>query len=70
MTAYWLTSARMASHAAAFIGSGAGKSGKPWARLTPPSSAQTRDISRMTDSVNCRDLAETECGRVGDMTRA
>src|SRR5262245_10031819 len=40
------------------MGSGAGKSGNPWARLTPPSRAQTRDISRMTDSVNLAALIE------------
>ena len=51
MTAYWFTSASMARLAASFIALGAAKSGNPWARLMPPSWAQMRDISRMTDSV-------------------
>src|SRR6185437_13253116 len=50
---YWLMSAAMACCAAALISSGAEKSGKPCARLTAPSSMAYRDISRITDSVNC-----------------
>src|SRR5207247_695774 len=50
--AYWLTSAKIASAAACFSSSGAGKSGKPWARLTAPRAMASRFISRMTDSVN------------------
>src|SRR5437867_3918093 len=48
----------MARLAASFIGRGAGKSGKPWARLTPPSRAHRPAISRITDSVNRAALAE------------
>src|SRR5204863_4403900 len=53
VTAYWLMSALMAAHAASLITSGAGKSGKPCDRLTPPCRSLSRVISRMTDSVNC-----------------
>src|SRR5690554_2748529 len=49
--AYWLMSARIASQAASLMTSGAGKSGKPWARLMAPASLATRVISRITDSV-------------------
>ena len=49
--AYWFTSPRIAAHAASFIGSGIGKSGKPCARLIAPYSFATRVISRITDSV-------------------
>ncbi len=49
--AYWLMSARIAAHAASLRSSGAGKSGKPWARFTASCSRATRVISRMTDSV-------------------
>src|SRR5919202_5114594 len=52
VTAYWLMSAVIAVHAASFIGSGIGKSGKPWARFTASCSCAMRVISRMTDSVN------------------
>src|SRR5690349_12193981 len=48
----------MAAWAARFISVGAGKSGKPCARLTPPWRAHSRVISRMTDSVNCCALVE------------
>src|SRR5439155_24152930 len=48
---YWLMSAAMASEAARFRTSGAGKSGKPCARLVAPESSASRVISRMTDSV-------------------
>src|SRR5215210_7620323 len=41
----------MAAHAASFIGSGIGKSGKPCARLIAPYWFATRVISRITDSV-------------------
>src|SRR6185437_12756291 len=50
---YWLMSSAMACCAAALISSGAEKSGKPCARLTAPSSMACRDISLITDSVNC-----------------
>src|SRR5476649_421048 len=43
----------MAAHAASLIAAGAGKSGKPCDRLTPPYIWFRRVISRMTDSVNC-----------------
>ena len=36
VTAYWLTSALIAAHAASFTAAGAGKSGNPCDRLTPP----------------------------------
>jgi hypothetical protein len=49
----------MASTAASLIASGAEKSGKPWARLIASCSAASLDISRITDSVNWRALAET-----------
>src|SRR6478672_10112672 len=55
--AYWLTSAKIASAAACLSSSGAGKSGKPWARLTAPWAIARRFISRMTDSVNREALA-------------
>src|SRR5690348_4586965 len=44
----------MAAIAARLSSSGAAKSGKPWARLTAPCCKARRDISRITDSVNCR----------------
>ena len=49
--AYWFTSACTAREASSLSGCGAGKSGKPWARLTPPCCWQSRVISRITDSV-------------------
>src|SRR5579883_610665 len=51
--AYWFTSARIAAQAASLIACGAGKSGKPWARLMPSTATQSRVIRRMTDSSNC-----------------
>src|SRR6266705_441478 len=57
--AYWLISAAIASCAARLISSGAGKSGKPWARLMAPCLIANRVISRMTDSVNDAALSET-----------
>src|ERR1700730_17406689 len=53
VTAYWLMSALMAAQAASLIAAGAGKSGNPCDRLTPPYISLRRVISRMTDSVNC-----------------
>src|ERR1035437_97540 len=50
--AYWLRSASMAWAAALFSAAGAGKSGKPCARLMAPWRTARRVISRMTDSVN------------------
>src|SRR5437773_4789950 len=44
-------SASMARFAASFTCAGAGKFGKPCARLMPPWTALSRVISRMTDSV-------------------
>src|ERR1043166_719609 len=41
----------MAAHAASFIGSGIGKSGKPCARFTASCMLAIRVISRITDSV-------------------
>src|SRR6185369_5119216 len=52
VTANWLTSATIAAQAASLIAAGAGKSGKPCDRLTPPYKSLSRVISRMTDSVN------------------
>ncbi len=49
--AYWLMSPLIAAHAASFIGSGIGKSGKPCARLIASCWLAMRVISRMTDSV-------------------
>src|SRR5215510_8894209 len=42
----------IAAHAASFTTAGAGKSGNPCERLTPPYIWLRRVISRMTDSVN------------------
>ncbi len=53
VTAYWLTSSAMARHAASLSACGAGKSGNPCDRFTPPYNWFRRVISRMTDSVNC-----------------
>src|ERR1700722_16398789 len=50
--AYWLMSAAMASCAARLISAGAGKSGKPWDKLTALWRIASRVISRITDSVN------------------
>src|SRR6478672_8691946 len=44
----------IAAHAASFIGSGIGKSGKPCARLIAPYWLAIRVISRITDSVKLR----------------
>ncbi len=52
VTAYWLMSPWIAAHAASFIASGIGKSGKPCARFIAPCSFATRVISRITLSVN------------------
>ena len=52
MIAYWFTSASIASMAACFTNAGAGKSGKPCARLMASCSNASRVISRMTDSEN------------------
>ena len=49
---YWLSSASIAAHAAAFSSGGHGKSGKPWPRLIAPCWAASRNVSRITDSVN------------------
>src|SRR5437867_5186999 len=43
----------MAAMAEALTAAGAGKSGNPCDRLTPPCRSLSRVISRMTDSVNC-----------------
>src|SRR5260370_19745358 len=43
----------MAAPAASLITAGAGKSGNPCDRLTPPGGSLRRVISRMTDAVNC-----------------
>src|ERR1700719_4483516 len=47
-------SAAIASAAARLSASGAGKSGKPWARLMASWRMARRVISRITDSVNLR----------------
>src|SRR5579872_3169629 len=52
----------MARLAASFISVGAGKSGKPCARLTAPLRSARRVISRMTDSVKSLVLWETSVG--------
>src|SRR3989442_940157 len=52
-------SSAMACRAASLISAGAGKSGKPWERLTALCFKARRVISRMTDSVNCSALAES-----------
>src|SRR5882672_1527111 len=49
--AYWFTSASIARFAASLSAAGAGKFGKPCARLMPLCTALRRVISRMTDSV-------------------
>src|SRR6266567_4970168 len=49
-------SAAIASCAARLISAGAGKSGKPWARLTASYIIAFRVISRITDSVKCATL--------------
>src|SRR5712692_8950510 len=51
-------SALMAAHAASLTEAGAGKSGNPCDRLTPPWASLSRVISRMTDSVNCSAFLE------------
>jgi hypothetical protein len=48
--AYWWTSSSIARFAASLSSWGQGTSGKPCARLTAPEAAQSRDISRITDS--------------------
>src|SRR5438034_6152771 len=62
--AYWFTSSRTARAAASLTDSGAGKSGNPWARFTPPCCWHRRVISRITDSVN-RVLRSETRGRMG-----
>src|SRR4029079_8931888 len=64
--AYWLMSAFMASMAARFRISGAGKSGNPWDRLTALCIIARRVISRITDSVNC--VAFCEIGLLNIIT--
>ena len=63
--AYWLMSARIARQAASLISSGHGKSGNPCARFTAPCASACRVISRMTDSENCRALAERRAAAEG-----
>src|SRR5579864_3870638 len=50
----------MAARAASLTSAGAGKSGKPWARLTALWCMARRVISRMTDSVNWPALTESD----------
>src|ERR1035441_364158 len=50
--AYWLMSSAMAWAAASLSAAGAGKSGKPCARVVAPWPMPRRVISRMTDSPN------------------
>src|SRR5215217_732125 len=50
--AYWLMSSWIARAAASFRTSGAGKLGKPWARLIERYSRARRVIPRITDSRN------------------
>ena len=56
--AYWLTSRAIASAAACLISAGAGKSGKPCARLIASAARAWRVMSRMTDSVKASVLWE------------
>ena len=55
---YWLTSPSMAAMAARFTSSGAGKSGKPWARLIASCSIASLVISLITDSVSAAAVAD------------
>ena len=57
--AYWFTSAITARAASCLMISGAGKSGKPWDRLTAPCRWASRVISRITLSVKRRLFCET-----------
>ena len=58
--AYWFTSRLMASQAACLSAAGAGKSGKPCARLMAPCFAARRVISRMTLSLKRAAFFETK----------
>src|SRR5262245_14687000 len=66
VTAYWLMSPLIAAHAASFIGSGIGKSGKPWARLIASCWLAMRVISRMTDSVKVAVRLAASIGDLGE----
>src|SRR5262245_12088187 len=66
VTAYWLMSPLIAAHAASFIGSGIGKSGKPWARLIASCWLAIRVISRITDSVNVDVRLAASIGHLGE----
>src|SRR5579864_5403853 len=52
-------SSEMACRAASLTSAGAGKSGKPYERLTALCFSARRVISRITDSVNCSAFAES-----------
>src|SRR5688572_28656015 len=56
----------IAAHAASFIGSGIGKSGKPWARLIASCWLAIRVISRITDSVNVEVRLAASIGHLGE----
>src|SRR5690606_10384012 len=58
--AYWFRSASIARFAASLIAGGAGKSGKPWARLTAPCCCASRVIARITDSVKTAAFADVK----------
>lgn len=55
---YWFRSASMAATAARFTSSGAGKSGKPWARLIALCCRASLVISLITDSVSDAAVAD------------
>lgn len=58
---YWLRSAAMAAAAAALTWGGAGKSGKPSARLTAPTRCARWDSCWMGDGADRLDTADSLC---------
>src|SRR5450755_2269929 len=62
---YWLTSASIAAMAACLTASGAGKSGKPWARLIASCSSASLVISLITDSVSAAATADARAAGRG-----
>src|SRR5580704_5038614 len=58
---YWFRSCSIAATAACLTWSGAGKSGKPWARLIALCCSASLVISLITDSVSAAAVAETAC---------
>src|ERR1700683_2388027 len=59
---YWFRSPSIAATAACLTWSGAGKSGKPWARLIALCCSASLVISRITDSVSDAAVAEAARG--------